>query len=275
MESGSGPAARTPTRRLTSRRAKINTSDPDSRRLKAPQGYLQGYNAQAAVTDNQIVIAAEVNADDRRFRPPRADGRRHPRRARGGRRHRQARGGGRRRRLLALRADGRDRGPRDPGDRAPRRGRAKDPEAGLGRRPLRVHAQGARNRGRRRALPKTPRDDRTRLRRHEVQPPHRPLLTPRTGRRQVGMAAHHRNPQPDEAPPPPNRPRPAERSPGATRTNNSSPPRAGPRADQKRIRRRFTQRPLAEGVARHLATCGPLVRGGGGKDSRPSDSNPT
>jgi len=31
--------------------------------LKGPRGYLQGYNAQAAVTGRQIVIAAEVNAD--------------------------------------------------------------------------------------------------------------------------------------------------------------------------------------------------------------------
>ncbi len=45
----------------------INTSDPDSRRLKAPQGYLQGYNAQAAVNDCQIVIAAEVNTSTADF----------------------------------------------------------------------------------------------------------------------------------------------------------------------------------------------------------------
>jgi hypothetical protein len=45
----------------------INTSDPDSRRLKAPQGYLQGYNAQAAVNERQIVIAAEVNASTADF----------------------------------------------------------------------------------------------------------------------------------------------------------------------------------------------------------------
>jgi transposase len=41
----------------------INVSDPDSRRLKGPRGYLQGYNAQAAVTERQIVVAAEVTAD--------------------------------------------------------------------------------------------------------------------------------------------------------------------------------------------------------------------
>jgi hypothetical protein len=46
---------------------KINTSDPDSRRLKAPQGYLQGYNAQTAVTDKQIVVAAEVNNETADF----------------------------------------------------------------------------------------------------------------------------------------------------------------------------------------------------------------
>ena len=46
---------------------KINTSDPDSRRLKAPQGYLQGYNAQAAVTDSQVVVAAEVNNETADF----------------------------------------------------------------------------------------------------------------------------------------------------------------------------------------------------------------
>ncbi len=46
---------------------KINTSDPDSRRLKAPQGYLQGYNAQSAVTDKQIVVAAELNAETADF----------------------------------------------------------------------------------------------------------------------------------------------------------------------------------------------------------------
>jgi hypothetical protein len=41
----------------------INVSAPDCRRLMGPRGYLQGYNVQAAVTERQIVIAAEVNAD--------------------------------------------------------------------------------------------------------------------------------------------------------------------------------------------------------------------
>src|SRR5271166_6488606 len=42
---------------------KINLTDPDSRMLKATRGYIQGYNAQAAVNEEQIVIAAEVTVD--------------------------------------------------------------------------------------------------------------------------------------------------------------------------------------------------------------------
>lgn len=40
--------------------AKANTSDPDSRTMKTKDGYLQGCNAQAVATDDQIVVAAEV-----------------------------------------------------------------------------------------------------------------------------------------------------------------------------------------------------------------------
>jgi transposase len=46
---------------------KINLTDPDSRMLKASRGYVQGYNAQAAVDENQIVIAAEVTVDSPDF----------------------------------------------------------------------------------------------------------------------------------------------------------------------------------------------------------------
>ena len=38
----------------------INTTDPDSRLVKGMRGWLQGYNAQAATNEQQIVIAAEV-----------------------------------------------------------------------------------------------------------------------------------------------------------------------------------------------------------------------
>jgi len=40
--------------------AKANTSDPDSRIMKTKDGYVQGYNAQAVATEDQIVVAAEV-----------------------------------------------------------------------------------------------------------------------------------------------------------------------------------------------------------------------
>jgi transposase len=39
---------------------KVNVTDPDSRNVKTPRGYTQGYNAQAAATEQQVVIAAEV-----------------------------------------------------------------------------------------------------------------------------------------------------------------------------------------------------------------------
>jgi len=46
---------------------RVNVTDPDSRNLKAPRGYVQGYNAQAVTTVGQIVIAAELNADSPDF----------------------------------------------------------------------------------------------------------------------------------------------------------------------------------------------------------------
>ncbi|MGZ6576584.1 MAG: transposase [Solirubrobacteraceae bacterium] len=46
---------------------KVNTTDPDSKNVKAFRGYVQGYNAQAVVTEQQIVIAAEVNTDPQDF----------------------------------------------------------------------------------------------------------------------------------------------------------------------------------------------------------------
>jgi Transposase DDE domain len=45
----------------------MNTTDPDSRNVKTPRGYVQGCNAQAAVNERQIVIAAEINTDSPDF----------------------------------------------------------------------------------------------------------------------------------------------------------------------------------------------------------------
>ena len=38
----------------------VSISDPDSQRMKANLGYVQGYNAQAVVDEGQIVVAAEI-----------------------------------------------------------------------------------------------------------------------------------------------------------------------------------------------------------------------
>jgi hypothetical protein len=46
---------------------KVNTSDPDSKNVKAFRGYVQGYNVQAVVTEQQIIVAAEVNIDPQDF----------------------------------------------------------------------------------------------------------------------------------------------------------------------------------------------------------------
>ena len=46
---------------------KINVTDPDSRNVKTPRGWVQGYNAQAVCTEQQIVIAAEVTVSSPDF----------------------------------------------------------------------------------------------------------------------------------------------------------------------------------------------------------------
>ncbi len=39
---------------------KINVTDPESRNVKSLRGWVQGYNAQAVVNENHIVLVAEV-----------------------------------------------------------------------------------------------------------------------------------------------------------------------------------------------------------------------
>jgi transposase len=46
---------------------KINVTDPDSQLVKATRGWIQGYNAQAVIDEQQIVIAAEVTVDSPDF----------------------------------------------------------------------------------------------------------------------------------------------------------------------------------------------------------------
>jgi hypothetical protein len=41
----------------------MNVTDPDSRNLKTTRGWVQGYNAQAVVIEDQIVIAAKISTE--------------------------------------------------------------------------------------------------------------------------------------------------------------------------------------------------------------------
>jgi transposase len=40
---------------------RASVTDPDSRRMKAKHGFVQGYNAQIAVTDSQVIVGATVS----------------------------------------------------------------------------------------------------------------------------------------------------------------------------------------------------------------------
>jgi transposase len=44
--------------------AKANPTDPDSRIMKTRSGYVQGYNGQAVVTEEQIIVAAELTTQE-------------------------------------------------------------------------------------------------------------------------------------------------------------------------------------------------------------------
>jgi DDE family transposase len=61
---GKPPTPYTPPR---TPQGKVNVTDPDSRNVKTPRGYLQGYNAQAVCNEHQIVVAAEINTDSPDF----------------------------------------------------------------------------------------------------------------------------------------------------------------------------------------------------------------
>ena len=166
---GSPPKPYTPPEQPAGR---INVTDPDSRTLKTPRGFLQGYNAQAVCNEQQIVVAAEMSVSSADFGQmgPMIDKART-----------QLAGAGVTDQpgviladagYLARRADRPTHGPRRPSPHPARRRQTPRHQTGLGRRPLRLHAHRPRHPGRRRALRPTPANDRAGLRRHQVQPSH-------------------------------------------------------------------------------------------------------
>lgn len=58
-----GRPPKPPTDRKRQPSVEANPTDPESRIMKAPQGFIQGCNAQAMTTEKQIVIAASVTQD--------------------------------------------------------------------------------------------------------------------------------------------------------------------------------------------------------------------
>jgi len=56
-------AARAAADTATATQIKANTTDPESRIMKTATGWIQGYNAQAAVNEHQVVVACEVSQD--------------------------------------------------------------------------------------------------------------------------------------------------------------------------------------------------------------------
>lgn len=58
-----GPKPKDPEEAVRTDR-KANATDPDSRIMKTAQGYVQGYNGQAVVTRDQIIVGAEITQDE-------------------------------------------------------------------------------------------------------------------------------------------------------------------------------------------------------------------
>jgi transposase len=218
---------------------KVNITDPDSRNVKTPRGYMQGYNAQAVCNENQIVVAAELNADSPDF------GHLEPmvRAA-----ERELAGAGLAETPAVVVADagywhhdqmdalaGRGTQVLIPPDAGKRKGARPGWDGGryaFMRRVLETDL-GKQLYGKRQATIEP-------VFANQVQPPHRPLLAPRQIRLPVGMAADHRDAQPAQAPPQPERARnalsearrdgaarsasPLRRTPAGSATGATTPP---------------------------------------------------
>jgi transposase len=62
-----GPPGVKPPKRGGSRNGRINLTDPDSRIMHTRDGFRQGFNGQAVVTSDQVIVAAEVVPDNTDF----------------------------------------------------------------------------------------------------------------------------------------------------------------------------------------------------------------
>ncbi len=62
QRTGRRPPGRRPVEQLKEKAKprRINVTDPDSRSVRTPKGFLQGYNAQIVAADGQIIVAADV-----------------------------------------------------------------------------------------------------------------------------------------------------------------------------------------------------------------------
>ncbi len=180
---------------------KINTTDPDSRNVKTPRSYTQGYNAQAVVNEEQIVLAAEVSASSPDFG------------------HLQPMVQATKRELQAIGVT------ETPGVAVadsgywneqqmdhvvanehvqvlipPDAGKRDTPRPGWHAQALHGDARGTRDRLRQRAIQTTKGDGRAGVRADQAQPAHQSVSATRQIRRTLGVAADHRHPQPTEAP---------------------------------------------------------------------------
>jgi transposase len=171
---------------------KLNTTDPDAKRMKHGRNFIPAYNAQAAVTEDQVIVAAEIvteGVDFEQLEPLVAAAERELKDAR---RRGTPWGRARRRRLLVERPHRLAQRARHGPDRRPRHDSEPTPEDAP-RRPLRLHAQGARNRARQRALLAPAEDGRARLRPDQGKPSDRALQTQGPGGRPLGMAPDRRH----------------------------------------------------------------------------------
>ncbi|MDQ3759122.1 MAG: transposase [Actinomycetota bacterium] len=192
-----GPKKPRPVRPISE--SKTNVTDPDSRPVKTARGFIQGYTAQAAAAEGQVIVAAEVitgGNERHRLEPMARAAEAELKRGRG---HREDNDRPRRRRLLELAPD---RGARGRGHPRPLPARCRHPQSSdqdpLGSR-LRVDARATQRARSRRGLPATTTDRRAGLCPDQVEAARLKIHAPRVSCLPRRMAPYGRDPQPAEA----------------------------------------------------------------------------